>query len=309
MGVFLLILLVFAGSLHGVFLGFYNKNYPGDKKDASHVYSAMLGLIVAFISFAAAGFSFSFSWLSLAMGVVNGIAVILYNYFLAKGTELGSYAILMISALSSGILLPLAANAILGDTFAPLTLIGIAVMLVAFILLSFDFKALLKKARENNSSESYASEKPNQKAKMAYIVCVILIFISNGTYGILNSFEERFEASAHTDEFIVFTYLTTTVLSLAMLMLNKRKLTVAPMKQTKKSALFLVLGALCITALINLLMIVFKTIPSEVVYTVNNGGTLVLSAFLSLFIFRERISVQKWIGIAVAAVSMVLLAL
>ncbi len=295
-----LILLVSAGSLHGVFLGFYNRHYPGNKDTASHVYSAMLGVIVAFVSIAVAGFKFSFSWLSFGMGVLNGIMVILYNYFLAKGTARGSYAFLMIAALSSGILMPLAANAILGDTFEAFTLIGIAVMLVAFVLLSIDFKALMA-----------AGDKPKSKLNVAYVISLIFVFISNGAYGILNSFENRFEGSLHKTEFIVFTYLTTAVVSLVLMMVGQRKFTLAPLKQTKRSALFLVLGALSITILINILMLLLerKVITTEVIYTVNNGGTLVFSAFLALFIFKDKISLQKWIGIAVAAVSMVLLSI
>ncbi len=297
--IILLILLVASGSLHGVFLGFYNKNYPGDKSTASHVYSAILGVIVAFVSIAVSGFKFSFSWLSLGMGVLNGIMVILYNFFLAKGTARGSYALLMIAALSSGILMPLAANAILGDTFKPLTLIGIAVMLVAFVLLSVDFKEM---------AEAKGQQK-NKKLNIAYIISLIFVFISNGTYGILNSFEARFEASEHKTEFIVFTYLTAALVSLALMMVSSRKFSFMPIKQTKKSSLFLVLGALSITSLINVLMLLLarQKITTEVIYTVNNGGTLVLSAFLALFIFKDKISVQKWIGIGVAALSMVLL--
>ncbi len=299
----LLILLVSAGSLHGVFLGFYNKKYPGSPNTASHVYSAILGLIVAFVSIAVSGFRFSFSWPSFGMGVLNGIMVILYNYFLAKGTERGSYALLMIAALSSGILLPLAANAILGDKFEPLTLIGIGVMLAAFVLLSIDFKALAE------SKRSGTAEKTKGKLNIAYIICLVFVFISNGAYGILNSFEGRFEDSRHKTEFIVFTYVTAALVSLVLMMVSQRKFSFKPLKQTKSSALFLILGALCITALINILLLLLQRaeITTEVIYTVNNGGTLVLSAFLALFIFKDKISLQKWIGIGVAAVSMVLL--
>ena len=61
LGVILLIVLIFPGTLHGIFLNFYNRNYPGEEADATHVYSSFLGLIVAFVSFAIDGFSFNFS--------------------------------------------------------------------------------------------------------------------------------------------------------------------------------------------------------------------------------------------------------
>jgi multidrug transporter EmrE-like cation transporter len=44
-----------------------------------------------------------------------------------------------------------------------------------------------------------------------------------------------------------------------------------------------------------------------VLYTMENGGVMVASALLALALFREKINLQKWIGIIVAAGSTVLL--
>ena len=290
LGVILLIVLIFPGTLHGIFLNFYNRNYPGEEADATHVYSSFLGLIVAFVSFAIDGFSFNFSWLSMLMGIINGFAVLIFNRCLAKGTELGSYSITMISALAAGVLMPLLATVVFEGSPGYLKLIGIAIMLVAFVLICVDFKE-------------------ETKAKAGFVGACIGVAISNGAYGVLNSLEERFESGIHSDEFILFTYLTLSVASFVILMARNRRFTLAPLKQTRKSMLFLILGSLCIAANINLIMLVFKFVSSEIAYTFINGGTLVVSALLSLIIYRERISLQKWIGIAAASASMVILAL
>lgn len=100
----------------------------------------MLGIFVAFITFAVSGFVFRFSVLSLVLGLINGIAVIIFNRTLAAGTELGSYSIVMISALSSGIIMPLCASVILDGLPGVLKLVGILLMLLAFVLLCVDFK-------------------------------------------------------------------------------------------------------------------------------------------------------------------------
>ncbi len=104
------------------------------------IYSTVLGLYVVFITFAVSGFYFKFSVLSLVLGFVNGIAVIVFNRTLASGTKPGSYSIVMISALSSGIIMPLCATVILDGFPGILKLVGIVLMLAVFVLLCVDFK-------------------------------------------------------------------------------------------------------------------------------------------------------------------------
>lgn len=289
-GFLFILILIFASSAHGVFLKYYRKNYPGDEADSNLIYSAVLGFFVAFVTFAVSGFSFRFSVLSLVLGFVNGIAVIIFNRTLASGTELGSYSIVMISALSSGIIMPLCATVILDGVPGILKLVGIVSMLAAFVLLCVDFK-------------------DKTKAKPGFYLACLGVFLSNGTYGILNALENRFESGAYNDEFIIVTYVTTALLSSIILFFNKRSKAVLAYRQTHKSLAFNLLGAGCTALLINFLMLTFKYISPEIVYTVMNGGTIVVSAFLSLLLFKERISLQKWCGIAVAVVSVVVLAL
>ena len=289
-GFLFILILIFASSAHGIFLKYYGKNYPGDEGDSNLVYSAVLGLFVAFITFAVSGFTFKFSVLSLILGVINGIAVIVFNRTLASGTELGSYSILMISALSSGIIMPLCASLILDGLPGVLKLVGILLMLVAFVLLCVDFK-------------------DKTKAKPGFYLACAGVFLSNGTYGVLNALENRFDNGIYNNEFIIVTYVTAAVVSSLLLLLNKRSRFICAYRQTKKSLVFNLLGAFCTAVLINFLMLTFEYISPEIVYTVMNGGTIVASAFLSLTLFKERISFQKWCGIAVATVSVVVLAL
>ena len=73
--------------------------------------------------------------------------------------------------------------------------------------------------------------------------------------------------------------------------------------------LFAVLGAACITAGINLLMVCLDFVDVAALYTVQNGGMLMLSALWSLILFKEKLNVKKWIGIVIATISTVLLAI
>ena len=291
MPVLLLFLMIAASTLHGIFLNSYNANYPGADKNKSPVYSSILGLLVAFITFAVRGFDFDFSWIAVGLGLVNGVAVALFNYFLGKGSELGPYSFVMVSALSAGIIMPLMLSVVLDGFPGIFSLLGVLVMLIAFVLLCVDFKNKVK---------------PH---KAFYPTCILLALV-NGTYGVLNALEKRIEHGAHDDEFIITTYLTTSVVAIVLLICQNRRKTLSVFRQTPKSILFAILGAACISANINLMMVTlgYKNFET-ILFTVLNGGTLVLSALLSLLLYREKINLQKWCGIAVAAASMALFAI
>jgi multidrug transporter EmrE-like cation transporter len=48
-------------------------------------------------------------------------------------------------------------------------------------------------------------------------------------------------------------------------------------------------------------------LPSAVFFPVVNGGALVLSSLAAVLIFREKLSVKRWIGVAIGTVSVILL--
>lgn len=285
-----ILILIVAYGMQGIFVSLYNSNREGDDLNKSGAYSAVMGIVVSFITLVFIGFDFKFSTISLLLGVINGFAIMLYTYFLGRGSNLGPYSFLIICALSGGIFFPLAMSLFMGETPKVVNLVGIGVMFVAFAFLCLDF-----------------SEKV--KPKKGYYLSCVGIAVANGTFSVISALEERIEGGEYNKEFIIISYLSVSVLAMLILLFKNRSNVLAQFRISRKALLFMLLGATCITVGINFLMICFKFVNEAVLYTVQNGGVLVLSAFMSLLIFKEKITLQKWCGIAIATVSMVLLAI
>lgn len=63
------------------------------------------------------------------------------------------------------------------------------------------------------------------------------------------------------------------------------------------------------TLAINLLMYILPLIDTAILYTVQNGGVLILSSLYSVFLFKERLCFKKIIGIVTAVISITILSL
>ena len=290
-GVLLVVLMIAVYSVHGIFLKKFNEFYPGDERDSSLSYTTILGIIVALISFAVSGFKFKFSLDCLILGVVCGLLVTAYNFSLSKAIESGPYSVSTIFQLSGGILVPLFATMVaFGEFPSWLQLIGIAVMFVAFVLICLNFKE-------------------KSTVQKGFYVAAAFVFLSNGFASFVMALADRVEEGAYSKEFVVITYVVSSLSSFIILLVTKRGKPLAAFRQTPMSTLFAVLGSLSIAGGINLLMVCLRFVSESVLFTVQNGGVLVLSGILSMIIFKEKISLQKWIGIAIAAVSMALLAM
>ena len=72
---------------------------------------------------------------------------------------------------------------------------------------------------------------------------------------------------------------------------------------------FLALTCLAVFTALNMLMVVLSMINPAILYTIDNGGVLVLSVLYSRILFKEKLSPAQIAGIVLAAVSIVMLSL
>ena len=84
----------------------FSLTYPGNTSDSTPVLTIVGGIIVAFVTFAFAGFRFSAQPLTIIFGLVNAAVLYFYNRFLLKGSLCGPYSVLVVFAVFGGITLP-----------------------------------------------------------------------------------------------------------------------------------------------------------------------------------------------------------
>ena len=108
---------------------------------------------------------------------------------------------------------------------------------------------------------------------------------------------------------IMITFALMGIIALIDLLIKEKKDTLSAFKLNKKCLPSLIACLISATLAINLLMYVLPLIDTAILYTVQNGGVLILSALYSVFLFKEKIGSKKIIGIVIAVISITILSI
>ncbi len=286
----LILAIVFLYSFQTLFCTLFNNKYTGKKENASPVFCILESIAIALFTWAWIGFKFELSPMTLLFGVLNAVALYGYNTSLIKAGSKGSYAFMNVSLLFGGIIVPLLYTTVfLGDNLKWYQYLAICFMLVSFILMNY------KEMKLKNTHWSY------------YVFCALL-FICNGMYGTLLKMQSDYNVN-QKNEMIILTYGIMGIIAFVQLAVKEKKDTFSAFKMTKKAVLPLVLCLASAALAINILVLVIPMVNTAVLYTVENGGVLFLSAVYSFIFFKEKPGVATILGMIIAAVSITVLSL
>lgn len=285
-------LAVLAGAMYsfnGIFVKCFTKRFSGNENDSSSLYSILLGIIIALVSFGVNGFNFKFSPLTLLLAVINCVGLLIHNTFIVKAMSCGPYSLISIFCMSGGIIMPLVVTMLaFFEVPTLIQLIGIAVTFIAFGIM------LLGK------SDTGVTDKKK------YIIYLIILFLANGLCAVGYSLEKRLEGGAYKQEMIIMEYVILVAVAFVMLIMRRGSNTLSVFRQSGSFYLFVILACLVLAAGNNLQVFSITAVSEAVAFTAKNGSSIVLSALLSLIIFKEKIDLKKWIAISVCIVSIVL---
>lgn len=286
----LILLIVVLYSLQTLFCTLYNKNYPGKAENASPVFCILESIVIAVFTWVWIGFKFDMSPMTLLFGVLNAVALFGYNTSLIKASSKGSYAFMNVALLFGGILVPLLYTTVfLGDTLQWYQYLAIALMLVSFVLMNY------KEIKLKDTPWIY------------YVFCALL-FVCNGMYGTFLKMQSDYDVN-QKNEMIILTYGLMGVIAFVQLALKEKKETFKAFKLSKKAILPLVLCLASAALAINILVMVIPMVNTAVLYTVENGGVLLLAAVYSFVFFKEKPQLMTVIGMITAAVSITVLSI
>lgn len=226
---------------------------------------------------------------ALAFGVITLIQQITSLYALEKGPF--SYTSVIIS-LST--LIPTLSGALFwNEKISVVQFVGIFLLVLCFVL-SVNF---------NNS---------DKKASLQWFFYCIAAFICTGLIGVMQKVHQSSDYKNELDSFLViafaFSFLCSGVLSLFMM--KNRAGTATSDKKTVISvtSVVLMLVSGVFVALNNKFNLFLSGVMDSVVFfPVANGGGLVLTSLSAVFIFREKLSLKRWIGIIIGILSVLLL--
>ena len=275
----------------------YSDNYPGDPETTSPIFTIVSGLIVALVSFAVSGFSFSAGWTTVLLGLLNGIALYGYNMSLIKASQSGSYSVLMVYNIAGGIIIPsLIAVAFFDDTLTWIQIVSVLAIFAAVYMISVK--------KDGASAEASSSE---TKGSKLFPVFCLLLAICNGAYGSLLDAQQRLVETSEREEMIALTFISAVLLSAITLGVQKKKAFISSFKQTKISLIFLITCSLIVATAVNLLVYLIPLVNITVLYTFDCAGVMLLSVLLSCIFFKEKLSVTNIIGCVIMAAAFVCL--
>ena len=294
---FIIALVVLLYTMQSLFTRFYTDYYPGDKSLTTPVFAVVCGIIVTVVSYIFSGFSFSCSWMTLLLGLIN--AAILYGYdaFIIKASATGPYSILMTFSLTGGIVVPAIVSWLFFSVpFSWVQLISILIIFASVLMIS-------------NKDEDVENAEEHKKHKTFFLIICTLLGLANGFYGVLLNTQQELTGVAEKEEMVAVTFIGAAVISLVQLVVKEKKNTLAAFKQTKLSLIFLLLTALVSALAINALVIALEGMEDPtIVYTFDNAGVLLLSAIASAVFFKEKLSKLNVIGCIIMSIGLICMA-
>ena len=284
-------------SFQSLFTRLYSASYKGpDAAQSTTTFNICFGAFIGLATLITGSFSFAPSWQTVLCGALNAGMLLLYNTAMIESGNRGSYSFLMIASLFGCIIVPLTVGALfLGETLNAVQIIAIILMLISFVVMnarSISFKG--------NSG--------------AYYFWCAMLFLSNGAFSTIMNIQQQAAAALGTGdqrtEMIAIVYLGMALAVLiAQLVRGGGARIMQGFKMGKMSAVYVILCSIFATMASNLLLTLLTKMDSGILYTIDNGGVLVLSVLYSFFLFKERPKWEQIIGIVLAVVSIVMISL
>lgn len=287
----LVTLMILLFSFQSLFTRLYSAHYAGpDKGSATSVFSVCYGVFVAAASFFLGGMSFSPSWQTVLLGLLNAGMLILYNTSIIEAGNRGSYSFLMVSSMFGGILVPMAVGVIfLGERLTGLQVVAVVMMLASLVLMNVQSLSL-------------------KGASRSYCLWCLALFFANGLYGAINNLQTQVMHGAQRTEMLTILYLGSALAVIATEGLRGRgRRLLEGFRMGRKSWLYVILACVSATAAANLMLYILTLMESSILYTIDSGAVLVLSMLYALVLFREKPSRAQAIGMLVAVASIVLI--
>jgi len=289
----LLVLLVLFYTFQSLFTRMFSMNYAGeDASQSTSVFAICFGGFIGLATLFVRGLPFEPAWQTVLWGIANAFMLWLYNVSLIESGNRGSYAFLMICSMFGAIVVPLFVDVVfMGETLTLVQAVAIVMMLTSFVVMNLRGLSL-------------------KGASGAYYMWCGLLFMANGLYATIMNLQEGMMGSAQSSEMIVITYCgTALIVTLFHLLRGQAKQLFDGFRMGKKAALFALGSCVVATLASNMLMYLLGLMNASVLYTIDNGGVLVMSAICSCLFFKEKLHLNQIIGIVLATVSIVMISL
>lgn len=229
---------------------------------------------------------FELPWIGIAI-IIGFFFIVVFN-LLATGAQKVGLAISTVANKMSVILPVIASFILYGDTISIFKVVGVCLALLGVVLSSI--------------------EKGKLSFDRKYLWLILIIFFGQGIADILFNYAQKTYVQAdHGGLFIAVLFLSAFISGTALLIIAmiRGKESVFPIKKLGKNIIWGV--ALGIPNYLTVFYF-FRALEngfmeSSQVYPILNMGVIVLSALSGYLIFKEKLSLTNWLGIAVSVIA------
>jgi len=274
---------------------YYIRSEGGGLKNV-FLYNGVGCIVSAVILFLWGGIG-SVSLFTLLLGILFGIITSLQAVLNLKALEIGplSYTTVIISC--STLITALSGAMFFDESIAVLQYIGIGTMLVSLFL-------------------SVEKKNDGKKASAKWLILCLLAFACSGGIGLMQKIHQSSQYKDELNAFLVIAFASAFVFSALTLIVlytaNKKSQDNAKKPSVGKAYKWLIignmlLGGVCVAVNNKLNLYLSGVMDSAVFFPIVNGGGVALVTLAAVVIFREKLTLKQWIGIAFGVVSIILL--
>ena len=282
---------IVACCVRSVFSGCYSKKVPAD-----NYHTWFFGLIQSVFCLASiigiflvSGGLGSFSPLSIALGVLIGMADILSLVTMLKAMSVGPFSYTVIIT-SLGAVIPTLSGYFFGEKVSLIQYVGVALMIACL---------LLSPEKSNDGEE--------KKVGAKWLTLSIASALCCGTIGVVQKIHQ---SSAYNEEraaMLVGAFAFSLVFAIFTVMFEKKKATQKAVGISRRVMFGLPAIAGFVFAFqhsINLFL--SGAMPAVIVFPLVNLSPMIISMTIGFIIFKERLTAKRWLGLACGIASSIL---
>lgn len=283
---------IFVTLLYGLLRNLYSKKYMKSQADLYWLNTVATCCTIVVVFALSGGIPIP-SLYTAGLGLLYGIATLGCTILNLLALTCGPFSYTSV-ILSSSMLIPALSGAIFWKE--PVSIwqyVGVVLIIVSLVL-------------------SVDSQKGDKQASFKWLFCCLGAFLFAGAIGILQKVHQSSTYKEEINSFLLIAFLISAVFSIVLYLINRKKAVDIEnepgMKSTKVAFVMISsVTGICV-ALANMFnMYLSGVIPSVFFFPVVNGANVILSAFVGVVLFKERMSKKQWCGMIVGIVAILLL--
>lgn len=262
------------------------------KNNLSLIRYNLITAFVAFIFFLCFGFK-SVSLFTVLLAVAFSIAILMSTFLGLKAFELGPMSLSTVIISFSTVISALSGAIFYNEVITFSHIIGIILMLLCFVF-------------------TVSKDKNKKSSSIKWLIVCIFASLSSGIIGILQKIHQSSLYKGEINEFLMLSFLISTVISLIILLVSYKNNTInSSTKENKKQFIFLtgicLISGVAIAINHKLNLYLSGVFDSATFFPIVNGSGLILSTICAIVLFKEKLTKKQWCGLLLGIIAVIFL--